>query len=161
MLCLPCYFDDLCRNTLVSLTELFSDTRQMSIAPGRFDHDSSEMSITGLGDAASSNALATGVFARDHAAIAHQLPCTLKTRRDVAQFRSDRDGRDMRHTTQRLQAANQFLHRRGSQLYYFENGLFQPLDPQAHVLDLVHAIQSRHFLRRLRVANLREPPHVT
>src|ERR1039457_7664899 len=70
MLCLPGYFGDLCRNPLVPFAQLFPDAGQVSIAPGRFDHDSSEVGVAGLGDAASSNALATGVFARKHSAIA-------------------------------------------------------------------------------------------
>jgi hypothetical protein len=66
----------------------------------------------------------------------------------------------MRNTAQSLQASDQFLHRLWSQLHHFEDGLFQSLHPQTHVLDFVHAIQPRDFLRRLCVANLSEPPHV-
>ena len=158
---LPCDLDDCWRNTFVSLAQLFPDARQVSIAPGRFHHDASEVRVTGLGDAAFSNALAAGIFARKYSALAHQLPCALEAGGDVAQLRCDRDCRDMRYTAQSLQTPNYVLHGLRCQLYHFENGFLQPLHPCAHVLDFVHTIQTRDFLRRLRIADLRQPPHVT
>src|SRR5271170_139795 len=62
----PCNLGDLHRNPLLSLAQLGPRAGQMSIGPGRFDNDSSEVRVAGLGNAASSNALATGVFARKH-----------------------------------------------------------------------------------------------
>src|ERR1700747_2506671 len=56
---------------------------------------------------------------------------------------------------------NYVLHGLRCQLYHFENGFLQPLHPCAHVLDFVHTTQTRDFLRRLRMADLRQPPHVT
>ena len=44
---LPCDFDDLRRNSLMSFTQLFSDAGQVSIAPGRFHHDASEVRVAG------------------------------------------------------------------------------------------------------------------
>ena len=99
---LPCDLDDCWGNTFVSLAQLFPDARQVSITPPRFHHDASEVRITGLGDAASSNAVAAGIFAGKYAAITHQLPCALEAGGDVAQLRCDRDCRDMRYTAQSL-----------------------------------------------------------
>ena len=104
---LPCDLDDCWGNTFVSLAPLFPDARQVSITPGRFHHDASEVRITGLGDAASSNAVAAGIFAGKYAAITHQLPCALEAGGDVAQLRCDRDCRDMRYTAQSLQTPNE------------------------------------------------------
>src|ERR1700739_1352053 len=75
ILCLPCDFGNLCRNPLLSFTQLGSDAGPVSIAPGRFHHDASEVRVAGLGDAALSLALATGVFAGKYSAIPHQLAC--------------------------------------------------------------------------------------
>ena len=102
----PGNFNDLRRNPLLSFTQLFPDTRQVPIAPGRFHHDASEVRVAGLGDAASSNAVATGVFARKYSAITHQLPCALETGGDVAQFGGDRDCRDVRYAAQSLQPSD-------------------------------------------------------
>src|SRR5215472_15241985 len=96
MLRLPGDFKDLRGNTFVSLTQLFPDTRQVSIAPGRFDHDASQVRVAGLSNAPLSNTLTTGVFTRKCSAIPHQLPGALETRGDVAQFGGDRDCRDVR-----------------------------------------------------------------
>src|SRR6516165_3064927 len=74
---LPCNFGDGWRNSLVSLAQLFPDPRQVSVAPGRFHHDASKVSVATLGDAALPLALAAGVFAGKYPAIAHQLPCVL------------------------------------------------------------------------------------
>ncbi len=46
----------------------------------------------------------------------------------------------------------------GASFSNFENGFLHPLHPCAHVLDFVHTIQTRDFLRRLRIADLRQPP---
>src|SRR6516162_767195 len=64
----PCDFYDLCRNPLLSLTQLGPDSGPVSIAPSRFHHDASEVRVTGLGNGASSNAVATGVFVGKYAA---------------------------------------------------------------------------------------------
>jgi hypothetical protein len=51
-----------------------------------------------------------------------------------------RSGRDVCHTAQRLQPPDHFLHGLRRQLHHFEDGLFQSLDPRAHVLDFVQTV---------------------
>jgi hypothetical protein len=67
----------------------------------------------------------------------------------------------MGHAAQCLQAPDDFLHRRGSQLHHFHNRLFQALNPFSHMLNFVQTIQQRRFLRWLRVVDLMEPGQVT
>jgi hypothetical protein len=67
----------------------------------------------------------------------------------------------MRHTAQSLQTPDHFLHGLRGQLHHFEDGLFQALNPRAHVLNFVQAIYERGLLRRLRVTHLLQPGQVT
>ena len=127
------------------------------IAPGRFDHDPPEVRVAGFGDAAFSNALATGVFARKYATVPHQLPCALEAGSDITQLNRNRDRRDMRHSAQSLEAADYFLHCCRCHLHHFKDRLFQPLDSFSHMVHFVQAIQKGGFLCRLRVMNLLDP----
>lgn len=63
--------------------ELLPDVGQASIAPGRLHQDASEVGVAGLGNAAFSNAVATGVLVWKCSAIPHQLPCTLIAQRGL------------------------------------------------------------------------------
>jgi len=67
----------------------------------------------------------------------------------------------VRYPAQRLQSTDQLLHGLWGQLHHFDDGLFQSLDPRAHMLDFVHTIPQRGLLRRLWVADLLEPSPVT
>jgi hypothetical protein len=102
--------EDLWRNPLLSFTQLGSHSGPVSIAPGRFRYDASEVRVAGLGNASFSNKLAAGVFAGKCSAITHQLPCTLEAGSDVAQLSCDRDCRDVGYAAQCLQSPDHPLH---------------------------------------------------
>ena len=72
------------------------------IGPRGFHQYPSEVTVTGFGDASALHAIPTGVFARDQAALAHQLPGALETGQR-AKFGDDRGGRRLRNSAQCLQ----------------------------------------------------------
>ena len=82
---LPCNLLDL-GEPLAVADETRPEEGPLSIAPGRLDHDPSEMRVAGFRDAAFSTALATGILPGKNATITHQLPCAPK-REDIAQLK--------------------------------------------------------------------------
>ena len=62
------------RHSFLSLAQPGADGGPQPITPGRFNNDTSEMSVACLGNASTLRSVAAGVLAGNRAAVTHQLP---------------------------------------------------------------------------------------
>src|SRR4051812_48735754 len=69
---------DFLLQALLSFQQKAAHPRFVLVGPGCFDHHSSQMSVAGLGDSASLDAVAARVFTRNQPAVAHQLTRILR-----------------------------------------------------------------------------------
>ena len=88
MLRVPRSFDDGRRGTALPQLQRAAAKRVVTILPGGFDQDSSQMRISGLGDVATNLRCAAGMLGWDEASKRHQArrgreaPCIAEFRRD-------------------------------------------------------------------------------
>src|SRR5579863_10230271 len=85
----------------LAFQEVSTQPWPMLVGPGRFNNHSAQVGVPGLGDPSALNAIAAGMFARDQAAVAHQLP-RLEAR-ETADLGDDRYRRELSNAAQCLQ----------------------------------------------------------
>src|SRR5712691_11459125 len=102
MLSLPCDRVHLRADLGLALSKRATHSGPVAIRPGRLDDAPPKVRVAGFGDAPAANPFASGIFTRDGTAVPHQLS-RVGEPRELADFRDDCHGRDLRNPTQRLQ----------------------------------------------------------
>ena len=128
--------------TLLPFRQPASNPGFVLVGPGRFYDHTSQVSIARFGDAATLNASAAGMFARNHAAVTHQLP-RVREAGQRADFSDDTDGNNLAHATQRLQSLHHLLDFGGRSRNRIIDRLLQPVEPVSSVLDFMDVIEKR------------------
>ena len=82
------------------------------------------------------------MFARNHAAVTHQLP-RVREAGQRADFSDDTDGNNLAHATQRLQSLHHLLDFGGRSRNRIIDRLLQPVEPVSSVLDFMDVIEKR------------------
>src|SRR6266516_1958662 len=122
-----------------------ADRRAMPVGPGGLDHDTPEMRVASLGDAAAAGTLSARVLARNRAAVPHELSRFLEAR-DLSELCHDRHGGDFGNSAQRLQGLDDRAHPRGHRLDGSGNTTLQAQDALVRMLDLVDVVRKRDLL---------------
>ena len=105
------------------------------------------MRIPRLRNAPAPDAQTAGVFTGDGAAVAHELTRPRESG-ELADFGHDGDRRDVSDAAQRLEGVDDGAHRGRGRLHRHGEGLLEPSDPLAGVVDLAEVVQPRGLLRR-------------
>ncbi len=119
-----------------------------------FHHHPSQMSIAGLGNAASWDAVAAGIFTQDQAAVAHQLTGTCESAQRAG-FGQNGDRCHLRNAAQRLQGSNNRIDLFGCRDNGLVDRLLQAGDPLADMMHFTHIVQQRGCQRRLLEMHMR------
>src|ERR1051325_3012042 len=149
MLSLPGNLSDLRTGISLTFEQPTTKARSELIGPGGFDQNTSEMSITGFGDAALIAMRTAGIFPGYKSAVAHQLFSTDKARH-VNNLSSESDRANLGNTTKRPQCVDDHSQSFGRCSYRIFNRLVQSSNAQCYVFNFVNIIaecglQSRQF----------------
>ena len=146
--------------TLQPLGQPAADPRFVLIGLGRFNDHTSEVRVPGFRDATALNVSAAGMFARDHAAVAHQLPGIAEPRQKAA-FGHDTGGDNLACAAQCLQRLHYLLNFgrrcRDRVVYRF----LQPLEAVSGMFHFMDVIEERSLQsRQLKMDLAFDPVHV-
>src|SRR5574340_875723 len=136
---LPGNVFDLRIEALLSFGQIAAHPRSSLISPGGFHDDAAQVCISGLGDGSTLDAVTTGAFAGNQAAVAHQLP-RFGEAGNRAEFADDGDGSERGHPSQGLQGGNHLADLRRSGQDRLVDGFLQPGDALGgmfHFVDVV------------------------
>src|SRR6185436_20842206 len=100
---------DLFAERLLSPAQGPADGGPMSVRPGGLPDDPAKMAVAGLCDGTPADLPATGVLARDRAAVTHQLSRAAEAGQ-LADFSDDRHGRDLGDAAKGLQGCDDRTH---------------------------------------------------
>lgn len=126
----------------------------MTVVPGRFDKNATQVRVARLGDRAATGLGAAGAFRGDEPRVAHDLACALEAA-ECPELGGQRDGGELRDTTQGLQRVDDGFDMDGCRLDGAVDGAFESLDALRLVIDLHDVIEQGGVLLgvRLQCAN--------
>src|SRR5260370_6740020 len=134
-------------NVGLSLQQVTAQPRSELIGPGSLHQHASQVSVTGLGDAALITMSSTRVFPGNQPAVTHQLFGAAETG-ELNNFRGQSSGADLGDTAQCLQRLDDLAHTFGCCGNGISDRLIQSSYAQGHVLNFMNVIAECGFQRR-------------
>src|SRR5206468_8882666 len=139
---------DLLAESFLALAESRADGGSMPVCPGGLSNDPPEVTVPSLGDGTASGLATAGVFARDGAAVTHQLAGSSEAGQ-LTDLGHDGHRGHLGDSAERLQGLDDATHVLGGHFHRLVDVPLQPSDAVPGMLHLGDVVEEHGLLRLL------------